>query len=550
MKLFENITKINYDNFWHRYYDTELKKSVFERVQVQDEFYFRTQGTTEFTSFLDGTPLKLETSNKSRRDYEYKANKPFKFIRDMYWGLDSNTYNSNPRGFYLDIETRSGVVTGKEKYPGFPEAEHAEYEIVTIQIYDNIDDMYYMITDKSCSKRFNKLHPEFSNTIWIVHENEKDRINAFTDLLKEKLPFFCTAWNGNNFDFPYLYNRMINIGLSPSDLSPLKKCKLHKKEYGHVTTYELQADGIFFIDLMEVYKKFVVAPRSSYAIDNIAEIEIQEKKVDHSEYEKFDDFYQGNYKLPFEPTEEQRNSEIYKIQKKYEETKEQKYLDMVKQLSWDEFLYYSIKDTVILYKIDKVISLTSMMIGLSEKMGILFSDALGTVKPWGNYINNVAWAQKKIITTDKPGKEGSNKGGYVRDTIKGRYKWIVSVDVNSMYPLLSMVAQNMSAETYIPAQKLPKDLREIVVKYFMNEEEDDRLELPENIWEEYRTLLKKYNFSGSATGAIFDKSKQGMISKLVHDIYKDRKKMKKQSFVHKRNALAIKEELHKRGIQI
>lgn len=550
MKLFENLTKINYDNYWHRYYDTDLKKSVFERVQIQDEYFFETQGTTEFTTFLGGTPLKIETQNKSRREFVQKTNKIYKFIRDNYWGMDSHNYNSNVRGFYLDIETRSGVVTGEEKNPGFPEAEHAEYEIVCIQIYDNIDDKYYMIVDKGPSKSFTKKHPEYKNTEWIVLKDEKDRINAYSDLLKDKLPFFVTAWNGNNFDFPYMYNRIINLGMSPANLSPVNKCKLLTKDYGHLKMNTLEADGTFYIDLMDVYKKFVLAPRSSYAIDNIAEIEIQEKKVDHSEYEKFDDFYCGNYKIPFEPTKEQINSDLYKAAVKYEETKDEKYLNLVKILSWDEFLYYSIKDTEILYKIDKTISLTSMMVSLSEKMGVLFSDSLGTVKPWGTYIGNMAHLDKKIITDKKSEVTKSNKGGFVRESIKGRYKWVVSVDVNSMYPLLSMVAQNMSAETYIPPEKLPKDLRDIVVKYFLDEEEDDRLKLPESVWEEYRNLLKKYNLSGSVTGAVFDKSKQGMIAKLVGDIYKDRKKMKKQSFVHKRNALAIKEELHKRGIEI
>jgi DNA polymerase elongation subunit (family B) len=535
MKLFENISKINYNNYWHRYYNTDTQKTEFEMVQIQDEMYFSTTKKTKYKSFLTNEYLMQETTNASKREVLGKFPKPYKFIKDNYWSQTEHNYNKRVRGFYIDIETRS---IGK-----FPDPIDADQEIVCIQIYDNIDDMYYMIVDKGPSNIFDKEHPEYSNTTWLIEPNEKKRIKLYTDLLKEKLPYFVTAWNGEGFDFLYLYNRMKNLKINVNSLSVLNKTELTEKQYGHQKVYTLKTAGVFYVDLMLIYKKFVLAPRSSYAIDNIAEIEINQKKVNHNEYDKFDDFYLGNYKVPYDPTPEQKNSKIYKIAVQYEKTKDEKYLKLMKQLSWDDFLYYSIKDSEILYKIDKTIGLTPMMISIAEKMGVLFDDTLGTVKPWSTYISNVAFKKGLIVNPKGNPTNETNKGGFVRDSIKGRYKWVVSEDITSMYPLLSMTASNMSPETYISINKLPKDIQEIVVKYFHNEIEDERLELSQDIWDEYTRLLQKYNYSGTITGAVFDNSYVGLLPELVHGIYKERKVQKNEFFEHKRKALDIQRKI-------
>jgi len=550
MKLFENITRITNDNYWVRYYDTEEEKSIFEMVSIEDDFFYidRHQEVLEdkkldderFRTLIGNQYLKRQKTKGFTEPYG-SYQKHYAYIRDNFWSPKSENYNRKPRGFYLDIETRST--------DGFPMPDKADQVITTIQIYDNIEDKYYIIMDKPVSKNFFKDHRMSNyerNTEFIVLEKEKDRILKFCDLIHNNLPLFVTAWNGRGFDYPYLYNRMINIKLNPNLLSPLKKAKLNSKEIKGRVNYDLIADGVFYIDMMDVYKKFILSPRSSYALDFIAEVELKEKKVNHTEYEKFDDFYTGNYKLPYNATEEQMNSSIYKAESKYLETKDEKYRDLVKELSRDEFIYYSIKDVDLLSSIDRVLALTAKMVFISEKMGVKFDDSLGTIKPWATYIANTAFLENKILPKDAPSDtNGTNKGGFVRETIKGKHKWLASSDISSMYPN-QIIFGNMSPETYIGINDLPLDLQEIVVKYFNNEEEDERIELSPEIWNKYTSLLQKYNYSGSITGAVFRNDVEGIIPRLVSQLYIDRKAIKKEMLVHQSNAENIQKEINKR----
>ena len=90
-----------------------------------------------------------------------------------------------------------------------------------------------------------------------------------------------------------------------------------------------------------------------------------------------------------------------------------------------------------------------------------------------------------------------------------------------------MVGFNMSPETYVPLAKCPSDLRDLVMKYFNSQDEDKALGVSQDVWDKVTPLLQKYNYSMGINGALFDKSKEGIIPNLVWDIYTQRKKDKK-----------------------
>ena len=101
-------------------------------------------------------------------------------------------------------------------------------------------------------------------------------------------------------------------------------------------------------------------------------------------------------------------------------------------------------------------------------MGVNFSESIGTLKPWGSYILNEFY-KKRMVQAPKSENDGLTNiiGGFVRDPIVGQHKWIVSEDVNSMYPLLSMVSFNMSPETFIPVSKAPPEVREMILTHYI-----------------------------------------------------------------------------------
>jgi len=180
-------------------------------------------------------------------------------------------------------------------------------------------------------------------------------------------------------------------------------------------------------------------------------------------------------------------------------------------------------------------------------MGVQLGDSTGTVKPWTQYNANKAMLNNQVLPPRTENPQPHIVGGFVRDPEKGKHKWVLSADVNSMYPLLGMVGFNMSPETYIPKHKLPADLRDIILAYFNDQEESNRIELKPEIWETCTSLLKKYNLSLAINGAVFTKDKLGMVPELVQDIYNSRKKAQKKMFEYEQRVLLIKQILKERN---
>ena len=54
--------------------------------------------------------------------------------------------------------------------------------------------------------------------------------------------------------------------------------------------------GLTTLDYLELYKKFTYKAQESYRLDYIAQVELGQKKLDHSEFDTFRDFYRGNWK--------------------------------------------------------------------------------------------------------------------------------------------------------------------------------------------------------------------------------------------------------------
>ena len=79
-------------------------------------------------------------------------------------------------------------------------------------------------------------------------------------------------------------------------------------------------------------------------------------------------------------------------------------------------------------------------------------DVLGTTKYWDIIIYNYL-RKKNIVVPQRISSSKSEKfeGAYVKDPIVGMHKWVMSFDLNSLYPHLIM-QYNISPETIIGFQ--------------------------------------------------------------------------------------------------
>lgn len=532
MKLFEDSFQSNW-RYFVREFDTETNQSSVRELPDLHEYYETHQGGNFKSLYKPQIRYVKQKAKKSKTRGKIGVTSPIDIvIRDLYRG--ESGYNHKPRIMYLDIETRVGTVQ-----PGFPKPEHSLEPICLIQFLDSYTDTIHIIGDKEFyyKEEYLKLpdHKGMEVKFWRCN-NESQMMEVFFKFIEGLKPAIVYAWNGSGFDFPYLFKRAKRLGFDTDRFSPWKNsiqgtARLNEGLIKDKYVADIKADGIHYIDLLNLYKKIVLEPRESYSLMSIAQKEIQARKIDHSEFKTFDDFYQGNYRLPENPTEEQKETLCYQLSiqgKDYQE---------IQKAGYGQFVYYGVIDTVLIKGIDEKIGLTRLLTMIAGMMSSRYSDVLGTVGVWGNAIRNRLYDMGIIINPDDivVDLEKKIEGGFVREPQKGRLRAVLSADVNSMYPILAISGLNMSPETFRFYHQVPNDLRDFVVKELkvgtsMEQSEENLLALVKDKekLKTLKSLLKKYNLSMAPNGTFYDKSIRGIIPQMVDEIYQGRKSTKKE----------------------
>jgi DNA polymerase elongation subunit (family B) len=140
--------------------------------------------------------------------------------------------------------------------------------------------------------------------------------------------------------------------------------------------------------------------------------------------------------------------------------------------------------------------------------GVNFNDAFGTVGIWESTIYRKLM-DKKIVPSLKgsPGERGNELvGGYVKDPRVGMHPWVVSFDLNSLYPHL-MLQYNMSPETYESGKRVYVTQDTVLKGQFQNEDAES---------------------SVCANGVHFTHKKLGIIPEIIDEYYGNRKKIKNE----------------------
>lgn len=531
MRLFEATYKEGFD-YYERYYCTESDKSFISKIESKNEYYVP-DSRGMYSYLLDDTIKLSKRYGRCTENISYGKLQPDMIhIRDKYWNKEKSNYNYNARRWYIDIET-----TAFDKI----DVESVKEELVLVQIFDSVLNTMIILGSREWVGK-----SKYSYDFDVKYINCQDEIKLFEtlfSLISKLQPLIVLGWNTSGFDYPFLYNRSAKLGFDTNRFSPYNKTKINKiiTDNGQIS-YKLDSDGIFYLDYLDIYKKYTYVPRTSYSLDNIAFVELGERKINHNMYSTFDGFRTGdNYIFPNEAPTDEFDLNMYNLQLNYRETKDEKIKEQIRNLANDLFVHYGCIDTYLVKKLDDKLMLSNILVNIASKMGVNIPDSLGTVKPWSSFINNIAYLENKILPNSDvdDNADTSIKGGYVADPITGKHEWVVSVDINSAYPNLSMRGFNMSAETYVAPKDLPLEMRDINLAFFNDEDEESRfrlyLEKPE-IFNKYTELARKYNYCLGINGAVFKKDSIGIIPRLVKEIYAERKAQKKEMLKWKQDA--------------
>ena len=427
------------------------------------------KGDTAFRS-LDGRPLEavnLDTMGGARKFREqYNQVDGFEIH-----GYDKYIYTYIAEKFHGDIEwdyNKVKIATLDiecESENGFPEPTLAEEKVNAITI-----------------KPFRHNAHTFGIGPWnecpadVVYHECKDEaflLEAFIKYWRKENFDVVTGWNVDAFDMTYLCNRVDKLfgegshkKFSPWNMSDVRD---YVNNYGNkVVVFNLY--GINIIDYMQLYKQRTFVNQESYSLDHISHIELDKQKIDYSEYGNLHTLYKNNYSL---------------------------------------YLEYNVKDVTLVEDLEDKLGLLELTMTMAYNAKCNYSDTFGMVKYWETIIYNFLKEQNIQTPPQKleKTKHHSIVGAYVKEPIVGKHDWVMSFDLNSLYPHI-MMQYNVSPEKMIKG-----DIMTLSIDKLLNREHD-------------LSELKKQNVTVTPNGVKFSRDRQGFLPELMEKFYDERKEWK------------------------
>ena len=393
------------------------------RVPYNPTMYLPTKNYSEWRT-LEGDcvePVKFGSVSEAR-DFvkQYKDVEEFKiygnsrflyqYIAEQHPEEQIKFDSNNIRVFTIDIETAAEN--------GFPNVDIADQEILAISVKDSFSGRITVFG----SRPFNNKD---SMVDYMHFISEESMMGAFLEFWQENYPDVITGWNVRMFDLPYIHNRVERI-LGDKFVKLLSPWRLVSKREIYIQgrrNYSIDMLGISTLDYLELYKKFTYTNQESYRLDHICFVELGEKKLDHSEFDTFKEFYEKD---------------------------------------WQKFIEYNIHDVRLVDKLDDKMKLVELAYTMAYDAKVNYEDVFSQVRMWDNYIYCELLRRKIAIPPKKESATKTEKyaGAYVKEPIPGFYDWVVSFDLNSLYPHLIM-QYSISPETLIEKHQLNNRIAEL-----------------------------------------------------------------------------------------
>ena len=466
MRFYTNVQVVG-NNFLVRGY--ENGRSVIFKEEYSPTLFVKSNRETKYKT-LEGEnvePIQPGTVRDCREFYKkYDDVDGFKiFGNDRYvFQYISDKYPEDEIKFdikkinlvTIDIEVKSEQ--------GFPDPESCSEELLTISIQD--------YATKQINTWGRKPYtPTQDNVTYHYFEDEIAMINSFLYHWSQNPPEVVTGWNCRLYDIPYLCGRIDRIMgqkkmklLSPWGIISQESITIMGREFN---TFDIA--GVTTLDYLELYKKFTYTNQESYRLDYIAEVELGQKKLDHSEFDTFKEFYTGN---------------------------------------WKKFVDYNIVDVELVDRMEDKMKLIELALTMAYDAKVNFVDVMFQVRMWDTIIYNYLKKRDIVIPPrDRTEKDKRYEGAYVKQPVPGVYDWVVSFDLNSLYPHL-MMQYNISPETLVEEKHPSATI--------------DRILNKEITFEMYK------DYAVCANGAMFRKDIKGFMPELMEKMYAERKIFKKK----------------------
>jgi len=452
-------------------------KRIAKKIQYSPKLYTKANKKTEWKTlqgeYLEELPF---TSISEARDFVKKydgienfkiygfTRYPYAFISEAFpkeipWEADKICVA------YIDIEVASDE--------GFPEPDLANKEITAITLF--VNGTYQVF---GCQE-YNNCRDDVN---YRMFTSEYSMLKEFVEVWASCHPDIITGWNSKFFDIPYLINRITNVlgndiarRMSPWNRLNERTATFKGKE---AKTYDIV--GVVSLDYIELYRKYAPNPnQDSFRLDNIASVELGEKKLDYSEYGSLLELYKTNYQ---------------------------------------KFIEYNIKDVELVFNLEKKMKLIELAMTLAYDSKTNFDDVFSQVLMWDVIIYNHLRSKGIIIPpNDDHTKSAQYAGGYVKDVQVGMHDWVASFDLTSLYPSLIMM-YNISPETLVHPTEYTEEMHRVI---------SQNINVDSMLAREVNTdKLKNLKMTLCPNGQLFRTEKEGFLATLMRQMFADRKRYK------------------------
>lgn len=481
------------NSVWYRGYNKKTKERVQKKIHYQPTLFVPSDEYTGYKSVIDQKQHMLpicfddiksakDAINRNRElasggvSYHGLRSFEYAYLVDTNDGIDPEL--NLVKTAFIDIE-----VISDDPDAEFPEPELAAQPIVFISVKTTTKYVLFGLKDYS---------PENSDTLYLKCKDEHDLLIKFIQFWRKYDPDIISGWNIRSFDIPYIVNRCnkllgedITKNLSPWGFIRKVSAKDKFKKYN---TYELI--GIETIDYMQIYQKIPHsnATQESYALNYIAGVELGDEKVDYAEYGTLTKLYKENFNL---------------------------------------FAAYGRKDVELVYLIDKKLEFISLYLATAYDATCNYSDVNSQTVMVDVIVFKHAKEKKLVIPPMKENhKDSSFAGAHVAPTQKGKFKWVITCDLTSLYPHLQMQF-NISPDTF-------------KWQYFQN-----KLDIDSTVANGLEFGLKqkaiKNNCCVAGNGHFFSNEFVGLMPDIQKQMFADRKEYKKKMLIAEKRLAALKE---------
>ena len=353
---------------------------------------------------------------------------------------------------------------------GFPDVEASAEEMLCITIKD-------FNTKKIITWGTREFQGEHE---YRVFWTEAEMLQDFHTWWSQNTPDIITGWNCNLYDIPYICRRIERIlgEKWKKSLSPWNRVYDREITIQGRRNIAYDITGVSILDYLDLYKKFTYTNQESYRLDHIAHVELDDAKLDHSQYENFKDFYTND---------------------------------------WDRFVEYNIHDVNLVDQLEDKMKLIELCVAMAYDAKVNFEDVYSQVKVWDTLIYNDL-SKRNIVVPPRSTTKKDDKyaGAYVKEPVPGIYDWVVSFDLNSLYPHLIM-QYNISPETLCDRRHPTASVDGLLC----------------------REVRIDGDFAVCANGAQYRKDIHGFLPQMMQRIYDERT-------IYKKKMLKAKQEYEKR----